>query len=245
MSLLCQFLQQRFESSISSIVDDNAKSPSDCFRDYIHLHHPCYSSPQSQPTLRTTRAVNRYHSEPLHVCITETGVSRWAATKEPVAVEKDQMLRMPRRVVDRWSVSRNQSDSALLVAERRSSLCTSLHRLLESPSKQAPAQDNAAEGKAFTNVVDESSIVDTFHLSTKDRCLQTLVNPRDELWGSRRQNKKVSAPSTGAPTKLTSDEYIAVVDHLRHGSSFCSPTQCRMQRRPAQFSTGVSRIVIA
>ncbi len=154
MSLLCQFLQESFESSISSIIDDNAKSPSDQFREYVQKKRLTCTVPASfQRNLRhhnvssmeaenASRSVNRRHSEPLSSTIASPGAGsssavmtrrtrfsipadRWdAAIRDDPESRRDVMLRIPARFVDKWGLPRNQSDSALLVREKEWSLAS-------------------------------------------------------------------------------------------------------------------------
>jgi hypothetical protein len=184
MSLLCQFLQDSFESSISSIIDDNAKTPSDQFREYVQLK--CLSCPgpasaQCCPRHHTVssvapanafRVMNRRHSEPLQAAAPSssgdvpsvllnrrpsfsTAVNRWeAAIKDHPDRRRDVMLRMPTRFVDKWGVTRNRSDSALLVKEEWSGVAS-----VPPGSVSGSPRQELANKDSITPGTDEASYI--------------------------------------------------------------------------------------
>lgn len=97
------------------------------------------------------RAVNRYHSEPLMAkastthhdaarrdsCgIVPTSTSRWEAANSCTSsmTMKDHLMKMPKRYTDKRAVSRNRSDSILLVKDGWSAASRSrLGTVHESP----------------------------------------------------------------------------------------------------------------
>ena len=132
MALLSEFFKQLGSSHCNAtfveIVSDNAKTPSEHLRSCTPIRRPLVATSSriarynsgcclpKQPSAR--RCLSRYNSEPIQISplrlLTPTGSIRWAPSALCQNTAKDNILVPPARSVDRWGVTRNNSDSALL-----------------------------------------------------------------------------------------------------------------------------------
>ena len=247
MSLLCQFLQESFESSISSIIDDNALTPSDQFREYIQLKRLTCPVPASfQRDLRyhtvssveaenASRSVNRRHSEPLQASASTTAspgtgsssvvlagragfsvaVDRWgAAIRDDPESSRDVMLRIPARFVDKRGLTRNQSDSALLVREKEWSMASVPPLSVPgSPRQELSSKDiikSEDEASYIVQHAEESSgmaLVDGpvnigRNLALGPQCLTAIVDLRDEARTYKKELVRAPSSTTASSTPM-------------------------------------------
>jgi hypothetical protein len=142
MVLLAEFLRElgaaHFNATVVEIISDDATVPSERLRGLANLRSPaaikCCNTRPSNSSLfphdsssgrsnqaSARRSLGRYHSEPIRIIsttiqsqsITSTALSRWTPNLSPCD-KRDQLLLAPARSADRWGVTRNKSDSALL-----------------------------------------------------------------------------------------------------------------------------------
>jgi hypothetical protein len=138
MVLLAEFLKElgaaHFNATVVEIISDDCKVPSERLRLLAKSRLPIVKSNTSQANssllshyssgrnhqASARRSLGRHHSEPIRIfkfpasaSVTATALSRWTPNLLP-GDKRDQRLVAPERSGDRWGVTRNKSDSALL-----------------------------------------------------------------------------------------------------------------------------------
>ncbi len=165
MDLLAEFMRElgstHFNATIVEIISDNARSPSERLRKCTPRRRPLVRD--DEKTCRECRisryscgrppsahrSLSRYHSEPIQISplvfLIPTGSSRWAPSTLAANV-RDQILVAPQRSCDRWGVTRNHSDSALLsILPKRSECKTVANHVLTSLERKCSASKVLAE----------------------------------------------------------------------------------------------------
>lgn len=129
---MTELVSAHFNATIVEIISDNAKPPSERLRRSTPVYRPilrgdekamstcriCRYDSGCEHDTSARRYLSRYHSEPIQispsVSLTPTGSSRWAPSSLSSNCIRDHVMVPPERSCDRWGVTRNKSDSALL-----------------------------------------------------------------------------------------------------------------------------------
>lgn len=262
MALLSEFFKElgsgHCNATFVEIVSDNAKTPSEHLRSCTPLRRTRvvkssrisrYNSgclPQ-QPSAH--RALSRYNSEPIQispsVSLTPTGSIRWAPSALCHNKTKDNILVPPARSFDRWGVTRNNSDSALLSILPKRTVCNEVTRtVLNSLERKDSASKVLGE---IVQVLRSDSLVPDSPPTIEDATdgpTQTLLDQLFETPGTSKrldlEGKKhfirsiLDVPDADQEEEVQRDE-CDDDDRMSYTNPTCATSQCILHDAPTAW----------